>query len=93
MKEQVPPLAAQACGPDAVDVPAVLVTEAVTVVAVWPVLLSVHANVAAVGDVVGELLLQPLRDNAGGVFAAFTTRFTAVDAADPVFGVAVSVPL
>ena len=49
--------------------------------------------VAAAGDVVGEVLLQLLRASAGGVGAGFTTMLTAVDAAVPAFGVAVSVPL
>ena len=55
-------------------------------------LLSVQVSVAAVGAVVGEGLLQALNASAACP-AGFTTRLTAVDAADPVFGVAVNVPL
>ena len=54
-------------------------------------MLSVQLIAAAVGDVVGVVLLQLLRASAGGV--AFTAMLTAADAAVPVFGVAVSVPL
>jgi hypothetical protein len=59
-------------------------------VAACPPLLSVQVRVAAVGDVVGELLVQPLKASAGWVR---TWRLTAVDAALPLLGVAVSVPL
>ena len=53
-------------------------------------LLSVQVIVAAVGDVVGVVLLQLLRLNAGG---ALTTRLMGWLVAVPVLGVAVSVPL
>lgn len=47
--------------------------------------------VAAVGDVVGVTLAQPLKVNAGG--PALTARFTAAVAAPPAgVGVAVRVP-
>jgi hypothetical protein len=46
-------------------------------VAVCPVLLNVQLIVAAVGEVVGVVLAQPLRLSAGGVGAGFTTRLTA----------------
>jgi sorbitol-specific phosphotransferase system component IIC len=57
---------------------------------VCPVLLSVHVRVAAVGAVVGELLVHPVNDSTAGVL---TVRLTATLAALPVLGVAVSVPL
>ena len=44
---------------------------------------------AAVGAVVGVVVLHPVNTKAAGVF---TTRLTAVEAAVPAFGVAVSVP-
>jgi len=40
--------------------------------------------------VVGEVEVQPLKTSAAGVS---TTKLTAVEAAEPLFGVAVSVPL
>jgi len=91
VKEHVPPLAAQFCDPETLDAPLVLVIEAVTVVAVCPLLLSVQEKVAAVGAVVGDWLLQPLSESAGG--DGFTTRLTEMATAEPVLGVAVSVPL
>ena len=57
-------------------------------IGVCPVLLSVQVITAAVGVVV-VVLLQPLKDSAAGVI---TVKFTLVCAAEPVFGVAVSVP-
>jgi len=57
------------------------------------VLLSVQLIVAAVGDVVGVLLLQLLKLNPGGVAGVFTTRLMGWLLAVPVLGVAVSVPL
>jgi len=57
--------------------------------AVCPVLLTVQVRVAAVGAVVGDVLVQPVNDRAGGVR---TVRLTAVVATEPTFGVAVSVP-
>jgi len=59
-------------------------------IAVCPVLLSVQLYVAATGVIVGELLLQALKANAAGVL---TVKTTLVEAAEPAFGVAVSVPL
>ena len=52
-------------------------------------LLSVQLNTAAVGEVVGELLVHALNARAAGVL---TVKVTPVDVAEPVFGVAVSVP-
>ena len=63
---------------------------AIELIAVWPVLLKLQLNVAAVGATVGEVLLQPVSDSAAAVF---TVRFTATEPAEPEFGVAVSVPL
>ena len=53
-------------------------------------LLSVQVSVAAVGETVGEWLLHPLKAKAGAVL---TVRLTAVEALQPVLGIAVSVPL
>jgi hypothetical protein len=53
-------------------------------------LLTVQLMVAAVGAVVGVVLLQPVTTRAGGVR---TTRLMPWLAAVPVLGVAVSVPL
>ena len=44
---------------------------------------------AAVGVIVGVMLLQPVKAKAAGVL---TTKLTAVDAAEPELGVAVNVP-
>jgi hypothetical protein len=59
-------------------------------IAVCPPLTTPQVIVAAVGAVVGDVLLQPLNASAAGVF---TVRLTLVLAALPLFGVAVSVPL
>jgi hypothetical protein len=56
-------------------------------------LLSVQLSVAAVGEVVGLLAVQPLSTNPGGVGGGLTTRLMPWLAALPLFGVAVSVPL
>ena len=57
---------------------------------VCPLLPTAHRSVAAVGAMVGELLVQPLKVRPGCVF---TVRLTPMEAADPVLGVAVRVPL
>ena len=61
----------------------------IVLTAACPVLLRLQLRVAAVGVVV-DVELQPLKANAGGVL---TVKLTAVEAAEPTFGVAVSVPL
>ena len=58
--------------------------------AACPELLSVQVCVAAVGEVVGLMLLQPVSTIAAGVM---TVRLMAVDAGEPALGVAVRVPL
>lgn len=61
--------------------------------AVWPALPSVQVIFAAVGDVVGVVLLQDVNVSAAEVGWGFTVRLTAVDAAEPAgVGVAVSAP-
>ena len=50
--------------------------------------------VALVGDVVGVVLVQPLKDKAGGVNATlFTVRLMATEAAVPILGVATKLPV
>lgn len=64
---------------------------AMDVAAVCPVFPSVQVIVAAVGDVVGDVLLQAVNVSAGGV--AETVSATLADAAVPAgVGVAVKVP-